>query len=98
MELVSIYNAAGVLEAEMIKTFLESYGITVYINQESLGRTLGLSAGPLGLVEILVSESEAVEAESILNEMWQDENWQVDDLDQYDDQTTDEPTNPESNS
>ena len=82
MELVNIYSAAGFLEAEMIKSFLECYDITVFVNQESLGRTLGLSVGPLGLVEVLVPEYQADEARSILQKEWEDKNPQTDEKNQ----------------
>lgn len=69
MELVNVYRAAGQLEAEMIKSFLEAQGINVVINQESIGRTYGLSAGVLGMVEVLVPQSQAQEAQKLLSAM-----------------------------
>jgi len=71
MELIKIFSAAGLLEAEMIKSFLESNNITTFVNQESLGRTLGLSAGPLGLVEVLVPQSQVEQATLLLQEVWE---------------------------
>jgi len=69
MKLVSIYAAAGLLEAEMLKAFLEAQGLQVFLSQESVGRTLGLSAGSLGMVEILVPESQVTEAQQLIEEM-----------------------------
>ena len=69
MKLVSVYATAGQLEAEMIKGFLEAQGIEAILNQESLGRTMGLSAGPLGRVQVLVRESQSAEARELLNAM-----------------------------
>jgi len=66
MKLISIYTASGQLEAEMIKSFLESRGIQVFLNQESIGRTLGLSAGYLGEVDVLVPESHASKASELI--------------------------------
>jgi len=66
MNLIKVYSSAGQLEAEMIKAFLEAQGINVILNQESLGRTMGLSAGPLGEVQILVAESQVAEARELL--------------------------------
>ena len=40
MELVKVYTAAGELDAEMVKGFLEAQGIKVMLVQESIGRTL----------------------------------------------------------
>lgn len=69
MELVNVYEAAGQLEAEMIKSFLAAQGINAIINQESVGRTYGLSAGVLGMVEILVPDSQAEDARNLLTAM-----------------------------
>lgn len=69
MELVSIYKAAGQLEAEMIKAFLEAQDIPVTLNQESIGRTYGLSAGVLGEVHILVPDQHVVDAQKVLKDM-----------------------------
>ena len=69
MKLVSVYKAAGQLEAEMIKAFLEAQDIPATLNQESIGRTIGLSAGRLGEVQVLVSENQVVEARNVLKEM-----------------------------
>lgn len=66
MKLVSVYTAAGLLEADMLKAFLEAQGLQVYLSQESVGRTLGLSAGILGMVEVLVPESRVAEAQELL--------------------------------
>jgi hypothetical protein len=67
MHLVSIYSAAGLLEAHILKGFLEAQGLQVYINQESVGKTLGLSAGSLGMVDILVPDSQAAEASNLID-------------------------------
>jgi hypothetical protein len=69
MKLINVYSAAGLLEADMLKAFLESQGIDVYLSQESVGRTLGLSAGTLGRVDVMVPERQADEAKSLLTEM-----------------------------
>ena len=69
MNLINIYTAAGQLEAEMVKAFLESKDIQVILNQESIGRTLGLSAGYLGEVDVLVPESQAIKASEFIASM-----------------------------
>lgn len=69
MKLVNIYSAAGLLEADMLKAFLEAQGIDVYLSQESVGRTLGLSAGMLGRVDVLVPEPQAEEAKTLLTDI-----------------------------
>lgn len=69
MNLIQVYSTEGQLEAEMIKAFLESQGLKVVLSQESIGRTLGLSAGRLGQVKVLVPESQVKEAVDLLEAM-----------------------------
>lgn len=69
MNLIEVYATEGQLEAEMIKGFLEAQGLEVILSQESIGRTYGLTAGRLGQVKILVPESQAEEATTILKAM-----------------------------
>jgi len=66
---VWIYTANGALDGEMIRAFLESRGIHVFLDQESYGVTLGLAFGPLGEARIYVSENQANEAKGLLAEM-----------------------------
>lgn len=69
MKLVSVYSAAGLLEADMLKAFLEAQGLQVFLSQESVGRTLGLSAGTLGLVDLLVPETQVAEAKQLIDQI-----------------------------
>ncbi len=69
MELVKIYTAAGELDAEMVKGFLEAQGIKVMLVQESIGRTYGLTVGMLGEVQLLVPNDQAEEAKKLIEEM-----------------------------
>jgi hypothetical protein len=69
MKWVKVYTTAGDLEAEFIKGFLHGQGIEATTTQESIARTLGLTAGRLGEVKILVPEEQAEEASKLLNEM-----------------------------
>jgi vacuolar-type H+-ATPase subunit B/Vma2 len=71
MKLVSVFSAAGLLEADMLKAFLEAQGLQVILSQESVGRTLGLSAGHLGKVEVLVPEEQAESAKQLIDEIEQ---------------------------
>jgi hypothetical protein len=66
MKLVNIYSAAGLLEADMLKAFLEAQGLSVFLSQESVGRTLGLSAGTLGKVDVMVPKEQVSEAKALL--------------------------------
>lgn len=69
MRLVSVYSAAGLLEADMLKAFLEAQGLKVVLSQESVGRTLGLSAGTLGMVDVMVPEDQSAEAKKLIDEI-----------------------------
>ncbi len=69
MELIKVYTAAGDLDAEMVKGFLEAQGIKVMLVQESVGRTYGLTVGMLGEVKLLVPSEQAEEAKSLLEDM-----------------------------
>lgn len=69
MKLISIYKTSGNLEAEMVKGFLEAQGIQVILNQESVARTIGLSVGRLGKVDVLVPENQVGEATELLKAM-----------------------------
>jgi hypothetical protein len=83
MKLIQVYSTEGQLEAEMIKGFLEAQGMNVVLNQESIGRTYGLTAGRLGQVKIFVPESQVEEAISILEAM---ERGEYEDIDLTDSQ------------
>jgi|LDZT01.1.fsa_nt_gi hypothetical protein len=69
MKLTQVYSTEGQLEAEMIKGFLEAQGLNVSLSQESIGRTLGLFAGRLGQVKVLVPESQVTAAVKLLEAM-----------------------------
>jgi len=69
MKWVKVYTTAGDLEAEFIKGFLHGQGIEAVISQESIARTLGLTAGRLGEAKILVPEDQAEEAAKLLQAM-----------------------------
>lgn len=66
MNLIQVYSTEGQFEAAMVKAFLESQGLKVVLSQESIGQTLGLSAGRLGQVKVLVPESQVKEATDLL--------------------------------
>lgn len=69
MRLINVYMTTGQLEGEMIKAFLRAQGIRAEISQESIAKTIGLSAGKLGEVQILVPEDQADEAIICLRRM-----------------------------
>lgn len=63
-----IWKASGYLDAQLIKNYLGSYGIDVYDFEESVGKTFGFTAGPLGEVELYVPKDKAQEAEEKMKE------------------------------
>ena len=69
MKLVSVYTTFGQLEADMMKAFLEAQGLDVEITQESVAKTLGLSAGKLGEVKVLVPENQEQRARDYIRAM-----------------------------
>ena len=68
-DFVCVYNARGRLEGETIKAFLESKDIRVILTQEGAAAAIGLSIGPLGIVEVLVDPENADEAHALLVSM-----------------------------
>jgi hypothetical protein len=64
-----VYSANGMLDAEMIRLFLEANGIEAFISQESAGITYGLTVGPLGQAKVYALAEQADEAIRILKEM-----------------------------
>jgi hypothetical protein len=56
------------LEGEIVRGLLESHGIPVMLSHESAGTAIGLSAGPLGLVELWVRSDQEQPARVILQQ------------------------------
>ncbi|GEM_PF-618143 len=68
-EMVVVYEAGGLLQAEITKAFLESNGISVMLSQESVGATYGLALGPLGNVYVYVPLKQKGEALELIQAM-----------------------------
>ncbi|MDR3574935.1 MAG: DUF2007 domain-containing protein [Anaerolineaceae bacterium] len=66
---VLAYTANGMLDAEMIRSFLETASIPCVLSHESAGTVFGLTLGPLGEVQVLVPADKLEEAKNILDEM-----------------------------
>ena len=64
--MTTVYRTAGLLQAEIIKGRLESAGIPVMLDYESLGRVIGITVDGLGEVRILVPNERADEAKELL--------------------------------
>jgi len=67
--LVVVFTTAGGGQAEIIKSLLETAGIPAMISQPGAGAAYGFTVGPLGLVDVLVPEARAAEAEALLAAM-----------------------------
>jgi hypothetical protein len=63
---VEITRVPGLLNADMLKIFLESKGIQVMIAQESAGKTFGLTVDGLGHARVYVPDDQVQKTEEIL--------------------------------
>lgn len=61
-----VWKAQGYLDAQLIKNYLESFGIEVFDYEESVGKAYGLTIGSLGEVELYVRKEKAREAEEYM--------------------------------
>lgn len=60
--LTKVWTAAGYLDAQIVKSYLESFGLEIFTFEESIGLAYGLTATPLGEVEIFVRNEEVGKA------------------------------------
>ena len=65
---ITVERLPGDLQAEILKGLLEAQGIPVYLAQEGAARAIGLTAGPLAAVEVMVPADRAAEALQILED------------------------------
>jgi hypothetical protein len=65
-----VTTVSGSLQADIIRTLLESQDIKVFLNQEGAGRVYGINVGPLGEVQIMVLESQFEVAQQILDDYY----------------------------
>ncbi|MCR4405572.1 MAG: DUF2007 domain-containing protein [Anaerolineae bacterium] len=75
--LTTVYTTQGLLQAELIKSKLESAGIPALLDYESAGPVLGITVDGLGEVRVMVPEALAEDAQAVLaaepEEGWEDE-------------------------
>lgn len=67
-EPLEVYVAANQLEAEVVKSFLQSFDIPVILRNEAMGTVLGVVVGPLAEVKVLVPQPLAGRAQQLLEE------------------------------
>jgi hypothetical protein len=68
MKLVEVYRAAGEAEALIIKSLLESNGIYSILKSNAAPSVHVFTVDGMGEVKVMVSESKAEEARSIIGE------------------------------
>ena len=61
-----VFVAAGEIEAQQVRAFLESEGIPSIVHGEALRKTHGLTLDGLGAVHILVDDAYADRARALL--------------------------------
>lgn len=67
---VKILTAAGMIEAEILRGLLEARDIEVVLRRESAGAAIGIGAGPLGAVDLLVPSHLEQRAQSLLDDYY----------------------------
>lgn len=73
-DLKEIAVVEGMVEAEIIKSKLESYNISCFLKFESAGRLFGITMNGLGEVKIMVPPEYYEEAKNILIQTNQEDN------------------------
>ena len=69
-EIIVIESISDVLEAEILRSLLESHGIHVLLSREAASTVIGLTVGPLAQVNLLVPQSQVDEAKKILDDYY----------------------------
>jgi hypothetical protein len=63
---VSVFTASGEIQAQQIQGFLAAAGITSELRGESLRKTHGLTIDGLGMVQVVVSNTDEEQARALL--------------------------------
>jgi hypothetical protein len=71
--MVEIYTAHGMLDAETIRLFLQSYEVESVVYQESAGIVYGFTQGELGAAHIYVHEKDSQRASQLIEQMLKDQ-------------------------
>jgi hypothetical protein len=67
-EYVVIESISDSLEAEILKSLLQSQNIDVWLSREAASTAIGLTIGPLAQVDILVPRSQAETAKNLIDD------------------------------
>jgi hypothetical protein len=67
--LTVVHVAQGLLKAHVVKTRLETAGIPVLLDYESVGPIIGITVDGLGEVRVLVPDGCADEARTLIEEV-----------------------------
>lgn len=67
-DFIVVETTSGTLQAEILRGLLESRGLRVMLSQEAAAKSIGLTIGPMGDVDILVPPDQEGLAREILAE------------------------------
>ena len=67
--LVVVFTAIGPGQADIIKSALVAAGIPAETSREGAGAAYGFTVGPMAMVDILVPEEHAAQADDLLKAM-----------------------------
>ena len=70
---VLVDEVSGGIQAEIMRGFLESQGIPVWLNQEGAGKAYGITLPALGTVQILVPSDAEKRALELLEAYYSDD-------------------------
>jgi hypothetical protein len=66
--LVEVASFEGMMEAEILKAKLESFGVPSMLKYEAVGHVLGITTNGLGLVQVMVSPEHFDKAKVLIDE------------------------------
>jgi hypothetical protein len=69
VEPVCVGVVAGPLRAELVRSYLEQAGVSVYLQGAAVAAAYGLAGGPLAEVRVFVPAAQAEEAARIFDEL-----------------------------
>ncbi len=69
-EIVVVESISDSLEAEILRSLLESFGIQVWLSREAASTAVGLTVGPLAQVDLLVRKAQEEQAIKILEDYY----------------------------